>query len=87
MKNFKLPLLIAPLFLLGLAAPASAHNPRLVYDINPQLDKPIEISSPDVSQAFYGKLSGTDEYYHFQLAEKQDFYFSGFFLIFVQVVR
>lgn len=75
MKNFKLPLLIAPLFLLGLVAPASAHNPRLVYDINPRLDKPIEISSPDVSQAFYGKLSGTDEYYHFQLPEKQDFYF------------
>lgn len=75
MKNLKFSLLIAFLLAFGLTFTASAHNPRLVTNDNPDSQNPIEISRPDISQAFYGWISGTDEYYHFQLTEKQNFYF------------
>lgn len=75
MKNLKISLLIAVFLAFGFALSASAHNPRLIAKENPTLEKPIEISGPDVSQAFYGQLSGAAEYYRFQITEKQDFYF------------
>ena len=41
----------------------SAHQPRLVRDQASSEVKPIVISNPEISQAFYGILSGHADYY------------------------
>ncbi len=38
-----------------------AHQPRIVYEDD--LSVPLEIQNPEVSQAFYGELKGSAEYY------------------------
>ncbi|MDP2709282.1 MAG: hypothetical protein Q8O93_04565 [bacterium] len=52
------------------AAPAEAHQPRLV-DGN-QL---VLIKQPEISQAFYGELKGYEAYYLIDLQQAQDLYF------------
>jgi hypothetical protein len=66
---------IASLFIFSFVNLALAHNPRLVYNIDALPDKPIIIENPDISQAYYGKLKGWEEYYQFTLTAEQDFYF------------
>lgn len=75
MKNNRLLFLIIFFLFLTAATPALAHNPRLVYDKEAPSSAPIIISNPDISQAFYGRLKGSPEYYRFDLKDKQDFYF------------
>ncbi len=74
--KFKTPLILFFLvFLLILATPTSAHNPRLVFDQESSLDKPFLITQPDISQAFYGQLRGANDYYQVNLNSDQAFYF------------
>lgn len=75
MKNNRLLFLIIFFLFLTAATPALAHNPRLVYDKEAPSSAPIIISNPDISQAFYGRLKGSPEYYRFDLKDKQSFYF------------
>ena len=60
---------------LGVASYTYAHNPRLVYNLDVLPEKPIIINNPDISQAYYGRLKGWEEYYQFAIATNQDFYF------------
>ncbi len=73
----KKTLLLASVFfgVFGVAALVLAHNPRLVYNLDALPEKPIIINNPDISQAYYGRLKGWEEYYQFTLASQQDFYF------------
>lgn len=41
----------------------SAHQPRLVSDVESSIENPIIILNPEVSQAFYGTLKGNPDYY------------------------
>jgi len=75
MKKKALLVIIVFFCVLGVASLAYAHNPRLVYNLDALAEKPIIISSPDISQAFYGRLKGWEEYYQFTLTTNQDFYF------------
>lgn len=59
----------------GVASHTYAHNPRLVYNLDALPEKPIVINNPDISQAYYGRLKGWEEYYQFAIASNQDFYF------------
>jgi len=52
------PWLLVELFLCLFAAPAFAHQPRLVG--NQTL---IEVKNPDISQAFYARLNGSPQVY------------------------
>lgn len=75
MKKDRFLFLIISFLFLTAAIPAFAHNPRLVYDKNAPISAPIIISNPDISQAFYGRLKGSPEYYQINLQDKQTFYF------------
>ena len=52
-----------------LANTASAHQPRLVWDLANSHDSPIVVSNPEISQAFYGTLKNKPEYYEIKLDE------------------
>jgi hypothetical protein len=41
----------------------SAHQPRLVYDKDLSLNNSELIQNPEISQAYYGELNGSNEYY------------------------
>lgn len=75
MKKDRLLFSIITFLFLTAAIPVLAHNPRLVYDKNAPSSTPIIISNPDISQAFYGRLKGSPEYYQINLKDKQTFYF------------
>ena len=47
---------------------AFAHQPRLVSS-NSTIENPIVVKNPEISQAFYGKLSGNPVYYKIQSNE------------------
>jgi hypothetical protein len=74
MKTKNLVILLIAFSVFGLANLASAHNPRLVYSLDALPEKPIVINSPDISQAFYGRLKGWEEYYRFKLNASSEFY-------------
>lgn len=59
--------------LLILPVMAFAHQPRLVMG---ELDEPVEIFNPEVSQAFYAELEGAPEYYVIRADEPFNFYLS-----------
>lgn len=59
MKRFSF-LLVSVIALLGVC---SAHQPRLVWDQATTESNPIIVTNPEVSQAFYGILSGQSDYY------------------------
>jgi hypothetical protein len=71
-KNLVFLLMIFAVF--GFAGTALAHNPRLVYSLDALPEKPIIINSPDISQAFYGRLKGWEEYFQFNLKTTSSFY-------------
>ena len=47
-----------------------AHQPRIVYEDD--LSVPLEIQNPEISQAFYGELKGSAEYY--SISSDEDFH-------------
>jgi len=55
---------------LALPLVCSAHLPRLVVGQNPNLNNPIAIQQPEISQVFYGKLIGDDQYFSFNLPKQ-----------------
>jgi hypothetical protein len=55
---------------------ASAHQPRLVWDLANSYDTPIVINNPDISQAFYGTLKNKPEYYKITLDNPSILYLS-----------
>lgn len=63
------------LFGLALGGQAQAHNPRLVERQDALIESPIVITNPDISQAFYGRLKGWNEYYQVTFDSPQEFYF------------
>lgn len=74
MKNKFLLIFANLLLIFGLFNLAEAHNPRLVYNLDALPEKPIIINNPDVSQAFYGRLKGWEEYYRITITTSTDFY-------------
>jgi hypothetical protein len=58
------------------AGQASAHNPRLVWDINTTSKTPIVIEKPEISQAFYGILKNSPDYYKIVITEPSIVYFN-----------
>lgn len=52
-----------------------AHNPRLVWNTKTTEVSPIVIDKPEISQAFYGILKGTAEYYKIKIEEPSIIYF------------
>jgi hypothetical protein len=50
------------------------HQPRLVYNENLGLNNARMIENPEVSQAFYGNLKGSEEYFLIDSEKKFDFY-------------
>ncbi len=61
--------LLFSLFLL-LPVACSAHLPRLEVGQNPNLNSPVTIQNPQISQVFYGKMIGDDQYYSFNLPKQ-----------------
>lgn len=56
--------IVLTVLLFGLMGIASAHQLRIVMDIfNNSISQPIVISNPEVSQAFYGNLTGKPAFY------------------------
>jgi len=74
MKKKTLVFLLMVFSVFGLIGTALAHNPRLVYSLDALPEKPIIIKSPNISQAFYGRLKGWEEYYQFNLKTTASFY-------------
>lgn len=58
MRNLSLVLVILLFFGIGLCGTAWAHQPRLITG-----DEVVTIENPEVSQAFYGELTGKPAYY------------------------
>ncbi len=71
-KIFTIVLLVLGLAWAGIT---SAHQPRIEFNSNPTIDNPVPISNPGVSQAFYGDLKGSPQYYEIKLDSPLDFYF------------
>lgn len=63
MKKFSGIFIFFILFFFGLAQNAEAHQPRLAYKLSTVLENPLVIENAEVSQAFYGILSGKPDYY------------------------
>jgi hypothetical protein len=66
MKKIILTIIFSFLF----AAPALAHQPRLIWDSSGQ----INIESPQISKAYYDELKGGTRIYKFNLAEPAEIY-------------
>ncbi|MFA6430535.1 MAG: hypothetical protein WC229_01425 [Candidatus Paceibacterota bacterium] len=58
-----------------IANQASAHNPRLVWDIKNTSISPIIIEKPEISQAYYGILKNKPEYYKIKIDQPSIIYF------------
>ena len=52
-----------------------AHNPRLVWDTKSTAISPIIIDRPEISQAFYGILKNSPEYYKIKIEKPSIIYF------------
>jgi hypothetical protein len=71
----KLTKLIFVLALLLVAGSASAHQPRLIYGDNAPAGH-VQITSPDISQAFYGELVGQPQVFELHLSSPLKFYWT-----------
>lgn len=74
MKKKSLLILLIAFSVFGFAGLVEAHSPRLVYNTDALPEKPIIINNPDISQAFYGRLKGWEEYYRFKITTSMNFY-------------
>lgn len=66
----KITLSIFIFLFLGLAFSASAHQPRIIYSQSGD----IQISNPEISQAFYDELKGSPRYYFIDSAKDFSLY-------------
>lgn len=55
---------------------ASAHQPRLVWEMQSTYASPFIIDNQDISQAFYGILKDKPEYYKVKIDQRSDLYLS-----------
>lgn len=62
----KKTLLFLALFF-AISSSVFAHQPRFTMLNYPDINNPIQIENPEVSQVFYGTLKGQSEYYKFSL--------------------
>lgn len=62
------------IFILVAVSVITAHQPRLETGVNVSLKDPIVIENPEVSQAFYGDLTGEPDYYKISSDEPFKFY-------------
>lgn len=72
MKKFAIIASIAAIF--GLASAVAAHQPVLTMGIDSAPDKPIVIDDYVTSQAFYGELDGSPDYYSITISKTSDLY-------------
>lgn len=72
MKKIKLNQLLKIILACGFLLPFAvlAHNPRIVE----KGQGVIKISNPEISQAFYGQLSGEPQWFEFETEESFNFY-------------
>lgn len=71
MKKFEIYFLLFIFFsAMSLALPALAHQPRIVSS-----EEITEIKKPDVSQAFYGNLTGKPHFFKINSGKYQEIYF------------
>ena len=63
------------LFIIVFSFNLEAHQPKLIYN-SPTKEDPFIIIDPEISKAFYGKLSGTPHYYKIE-SNKQFLFYSG----------
>ena len=54
----------------------SAHQPRLVYNLENSQNNPIMVQEPEISKAYYGELNGQPDYYMIKSEEKFNLYLS-----------
>ena len=73
MKIKILLIIFIPFLLINIA---SAHQPRLVYNLENSQDNPIIIEEPEISKAYYGELKGKPDYYLIESEEGFNFYLS-----------
>jgi len=71
-KKFILILMVFLLFINII----SAHQPRLVYNLENSQDNPIVIQEPEISKAYYGELKGQPDYYMIKSEEEFNLYLS-----------
>jgi hypothetical protein len=57
-----------------LSSLVSAHQPRITFDKSLPVENPFSIRNPEVSQAFYGELKGSPDYYLIESEETFDFF-------------
>ena len=67
-------ILILPILIFGFFSIAEAHQPRLIYKTETSLEKPYIINNYDVSQAFYGELSGKSDFYSVAIHNPDNLY-------------
>lgn len=67
-KKFLFAIFVCLIFFL-IVFPAIAHQPRIVSEIR------TEIKNPEISQAFYGQLSGSPDFYEIKSEKPFNFYF------------
>lgn len=67
-NKLKIPFLVLGLVLVLIPASASAHQPRIVNT------REIIVPSPEVSKAYYGKLTGVPDVYIIQATSSFDLY-------------
>ncbi len=60
------------IFLVFISFSAKSHQPKLIYE-TPTIDNPYIINFPEISKAFYGKLTGEPHYY--LIESQEDFLF------------
>ncbi|MGB9937502.1 MAG: hypothetical protein ACPK7O_07255 [Methanobacterium sp.] len=61
--SFGLKYIILLLVLFLLICTVAAHQPRVDVGTNTSVTNPIIVENPEISQAFYGNLKGTPDYY------------------------
>lgn len=67
-------LLLLVILLTTVFGPAYSHKPRLAMERDMSLSNAFPIREPDVSQAYYGELKGSPDYYSLQLEKPLNFY-------------
>ena len=53
---------LTTIFLLFYSTYINAHQPKLIYN-TPSKENPFIVNDPEISKAFYGKLSGAPHFF------------------------
>ena len=63
------------LFLISISIKAYAHQPKLIK-YSPSLENPHEVINPEISKAYYGKLTGESHFYRIK-SDKDFLFYTG----------